>query len=107
MSDFIITRQPKRGNVVGTENTSSAQINPATEETAQAILAASGGASYSTRYDEGATYTYIGSAVAGSSEASAVWQIKRMTNSNYTIVFADGDTLFNNIWANRASLSYS
>lgn len=62
---------------------------------------------YAARVDEGATYTYIGEAEVGASVASAVWRIKRMTNSDYTLLWADGDAAFDNIWNNRASLSYS
>jgi hypothetical protein len=59
------------------------------------------------RYDEGATYTYIGEAVAGTAEAASSWRIKRLTNADNTIIWADGNINFDNIWANRASLSYS
>lgn len=64
-------------------------------------------ASYSLRYDEGATYTYIGNAEAGSATSSAVWQIKRLTNADNTILFADGTTSFDNVWDDRLSLTYS
>lgn len=55
------------------------------------------------------TITYIGKAIAGSSLASAVWQIKRMTDTSgdLSIEFADGDTNFNNIWNSREALTYS
>jgi hypothetical protein len=62
---------------------------------------------YSTRMDEGATYTYIGKASPGSAEGSAVWQIARLTNANTTIVYANGSSSFDQIWTNRAILSYS
>ena len=63
--------------------------------------------SYTLRYDEGATYTYVGEAETGTATASALWRIKRLTNADNTVVWADGDASFNNIWDNRASLSYS
>lgn len=55
------------------------------------------------------TVTYFGYAAVGSANSSAVWKIKRMTVSLKitTVVYADGDTNFDNIWDNRASLSYS
>lgn len=55
------------------------------------------------------TITYVGKAVAGSSLASAVWQIKQITDTSgdLSIQFADGDSNFNNVWNNRESLSYS
>jgi len=59
------------------------------------------------RLDEGATYTYIGKADPGSSTASALWQIQRMTNADNTILFANGNANFNNIWNNRGSLTYT
>lgn len=64
-------------------------------------------ASYALRYDEGATYTYIGNALPGSADASAVWQIKRLTNADNTIIWADGDSDFDNVWNDRLSLTYS
>lgn len=63
--------------------------------------------SYALRYDEGATYTYVGEAVTGTATASAIWRVKRLTNADNTVVWADGDASFDNIWDNRASLSYS
>lgn len=58
-----------------------------------------------------ANTTYIGKVKFGSSTAtsSAIWSIKRVTISGAvtTINFADGDTNYDNIWDNRASLSYS
>lgn len=62
---------------------------------------------YALRYDEGATYTYIASALPGSSDAAAVWQIKRLTNTDNTIIWADGDGNFDNVWNDRASLTYA
>lgn len=59
------------------------------------------------RLDEGATYTYIGEAQPGALTSAASWRIKRMTNSDSTIVWADGNNSFDNIWDNRASLTYS
>lgn len=59
------------------------------------------------RIDEGATYTYIGKAQWGTPTSSALWRIIRITNASGDMDAADGDDLFNNIWDNRASLSYS
>lgn len=53
---------------------------------------------------------YRGRALPGSSEASAVWRVERITiaaDGDVDIVFADGNDNFDNIWTNRASLSYS
>ena len=54
---------------------------------------------------------YVGYAEPGSADASAVWQIQKLVydsnNKISTVRYADGDLKFNNIWDNRASLSYS
>lgn len=74
------------------------------------LKVASTSVTYTTRVDEAsATTTYIGKAVVGSSEASSAWQIQRITVSGTvsTFTYADGDENFNNVWNNRASLSYS
>lgn len=63
--------------------------------------------SYALRMDEGATYTYIGEAETGTATSAAEWRIKRLTNADNTIVWADGNSSFDNIWDNRASLTYS
>jgi hypothetical protein len=75
------------GKVIGTVSTSSGE--------------------YSIRIDEGATYTYFGFANPGSAEGDAVWKIKRLTNASDTIVFADGNSSFDNVWANRVALTYT
>lgn len=53
--------------------------------------------------------TYIGFAKLGSGTDEAKWQIFRInkTGSVTLIQYADGDVRFNNIWDNRASLSYT
>lgn len=73
-------------------------------------IVASTSATYATRYDEVSdTVAYVGKALPGTSSASATWQIKRITLSGADITeeYADGDDSFDNIWDNRASLSYS
>lgn len=55
------------------------------------------------------TVMYVGKADIGSSQASAVWQIKKVSVSGTvtTTTYADGNGSYDNIWNNRASLSYS
>jgi hypothetical protein len=59
--------------------------------------------------DAGSGVTYVGNAPAGSATSAAVWQIKKIVelNGDITITWADGDALFDNVYDNRASLSYS
>lgn len=53
--------------------------------------------------------TYIGKAFPGSATTDALWQIKRIVvNGTVTsITYAGGDDAFNQVWDDRASLSYS
>lgn len=64
--------------------------------------------SYTTRLDEGATYTYVGKAVAGTLGSAASWQIMRYPSADFSAgLFADGDASFDNIWDDHPTLSYS
>lgn len=59
--------------------------------------------------DASSTVTYVGEAAVASSEGSATWRIKKLetTGTVLKITWADGNNNFDNIWTNRASLSYS
>jgi hypothetical protein len=61
-------------------------------------------------YDVNGNLIYSGKAAIGSGKDAAAWQIRKLiyVDSVLTdIQYADGDQLFNNIWNNRAALSYS
>lgn len=61
-------------------------------------------------FDEvSSTLAYYGEAATGTSGATALWRIRRITTAGtvVTVEWADGDGQFNNIWNNRAALSYS
>lgn len=68
---------------------------------------------YATQLDQDAitpTVAYFGRAVPGSLTSAAVWQIKKLdfgVDGDVAVTWADGDADFNNVWDNRASLSYS
>lgn len=53
--------------------------------------------------------SYVGKAPIGTAASAASWQIMRLVESAgiTTITWADGDSAFNNVWNDRASLSYS
>jgi hypothetical protein len=55
------------------------------------------------------TVTYFGWALPGASTSSAKFRIKKMTISGSvtTLLKADGNDDFDNVWDNRASLTYS
>lgn len=53
--------------------------------------------------------TYVGYASPGTATSAASWQIKKLNTSGSvtTIYYASGSAAYNQIWDNRASLSYS
>jgi hypothetical protein len=68
------------------------------------------GRQFALRLDSvGGGVTYIGEASPSSAEGDAVWRIKRMdeTGPDLDIVWADGNASFDNVWTDRAGLSYS
>jgi hypothetical protein len=80
-----------------------------------AALAYEGGkvAEYTTEIDQDAstpTLAYVGRAFPGSAKSAAVWQIRKLTfgaDGDLGTTWADGNAAFDNIWDDRASLSYS
>ena len=82
---------------------------PATQPVSGTVVATP--PTYAKRYEQvSASVAFLGEAVAGSDESSAVWRIQKLAftiEGNVTTTFADGDGNFNNVWASRASLSYS
>lgn len=71
-------------------------------------------APYSIRFDyDGASppnLVYYGLAAIGSATSGTVWQIRKYAYSGSNMIsqlWADGDNYFNNIWDNRASLTYA
>ena len=53
--------------------------------------------------------TYVGEAAINVTEVDAFWKIKRLTTTGTVlkIEWADGNEEYDNIWNNRAALSYS
>ena len=61
-------------------------------------------------YDGSNNLEYLGKANIGSATSDSIWQIKKFiySGSNMTgILYADGNELFDNLWDDRTSLSYS
>ena len=62
-------------------------------------------------YDANGNVLYLGQAPPGAATSAAIWQIRRFTydaNGNMTAIWwADGNTVYDNIWDDRATLSYS
>jgi len=80
-------------------------------ETADGVSWSRAGTPTATRLDDTSTptTTYIGKAQIGSATSAAVWQIASLNTSSGLIkTWADGDSLFNNVWDNRATtITYS
>jgi len=56
------------------------------------------------------TLSYLGEANPGTATSAASWRIKKLVfdaAGDITVTYADGNSSFDNIWDNRASLSYS
>lgn len=84
--------------VIGTINISAAQSVIANPSDYKSIIDEASG-----------TVTYVGRAVGGTATSAASWQVSKYTLTGAVLAqtTADGDFLFNNIWDNRAALSYS
>lgn len=98
-----------RSTRVGIENAIEDRINPATEESVQDLVL-NDKKTQAFDYDVDGNIVYIGSANPGSSKASPVWKIKKITYSNgkpTDIAWASGSNQESFIWNNRASLIYS
>jgi hypothetical protein len=53
---------------------------------------------------------YRGEAAPGSATSAAVWRIRKLTfgpGDDVTITWADGNSSFDNVWDNRAALTYT
>lgn len=83
-------------------------LNPATEEKQDVLIG-----NYAILLDDISTsgVTYVGKAIIGSSQASAVWQIRKLdesgTPTTLSITWADGNSNFDNVWSDRLTESYS
>lgn len=53
-----------------------------------------------------ANVIYVGFAVPGGLNASAVWRIMSVNTSTNEVTWADGDDSYDNVWNDRASLTY-
>ena len=84
-------------------------INVGTEENQEELI--NNSKPYTTLIDDYTTTnkTYIGKAIASSSESSAVWQIKCLdeTGTFLKTQFAGGVSTFTKTWGDRTTYTYS
>lgn len=61
------------------------------------------------RFDDSANpILYLGEAAPGTTDSQALWRIQRITTgAGVTIEWADGNDYFDNVWDDRAALSYA
>ena len=76
-----------------------------TETTLQTI--SFGGFKFTLRLDTVGSIDYVGEASIGTATSAASWRIKRVDSTTGIIIQWAGTGVFNQIWDNRASLSYS
>lgn len=96
----------------GVLDTTDTRIDPATEDTLAQLLIEMqiNNGAYAQRTDDTGTGTiYRGWTVPGTAPSAGAWRITRIveTSGDFVMTFADGNNNFDNIWDNRASLSYS
>lgn len=95
----------------GTSGAAGTNVSVTNFPATQQIAGDVGSVVFAKRYEQvDNTLAYLGDAAIGSNEGSSVWRIQKLdftAEGNVTITFADGNDNFDNIWSNRASLSYS
>lgn len=66
------------------------------------------GASHALAFDTTSTPStcYLGYAAIGSATSAAVWHIYKVDTTTGLQTFADSNNLFDNVWDDRASLTY-
>ena len=62
---------------------------------------------YKVLFDDTGDYTYIGNAVPGTLTSATLWQIRRITSADGSVMWADGDIKFDNEWDERTGYGYS
>lgn len=100
-----------RASKIQLTDSNDLEINPATEEKQDDIISALWWSStLDLLLDDTTTAnnTYIWEATIWSATSSAVWRIKKLDETSWLLLWwADSDANFDNIWDDRASLSYS
>jgi hypothetical protein len=91
---------------LGTVTTNISNLTDRVEELEMATALA-------TKYDQDAdppTVSYLGQALPGTLGATAAWRIQKLVfggDGDVVVTWADGNSNFDNVWDNRASLTYT
>ena len=95
----------------GTSGAAGTNVNVTNFPSTQQVAGNVGSVVFSKRYEQvDSTLAYLGDAAIGTSEGASAWRIQKLdftAEGNVNVTFADGDDNFDNVWTNRASLSYS
>lgn len=84
---------------------SALPASASTETTLQTI--SFGGFKFAIRIATVGDIDYIGEAAIGTATSAASWRIKKIDSSSGTVITYAGTGVFDQIWDNRASLTYS
>ncbi len=76
-----------------------------TESTLQTI--SFGGYKFALRLDTDGSIDYVGEAAIGTATSAPLWRVKKIDSTNGVVVQWAGTGVFNQVWDNRASLTYS
>ncbi len=91
-------------------NTSLPVTGPLTDAQLRASPVNTSPAEYTKRFDKvDEIVSYFGEASPGSDSSSASWKIKKISvqaSGDLEILYADGNANFDNVWDNRAFLTY-
>lgn len=109
---FWQATQPVSGSVTANAGTNLNTSALALESTLTSLLLeiqVLNGAIAQQTDDTGTGTIYQGWAAPGTATSAASWRIRKVveTSSDFSMTMADGNSNFDNIWDNRASLSYS
>lgn len=74
----------------------------------QTLAAVTSLPTYATRVDEvSSSISYVGKAATGADTSLPLWQIQKIdTSSGLVLTWADGDSKFDNVWDDRAGLTF-
>jgi hypothetical protein len=106
-TDLLVQAVPSEGASGDVDVTlDSSSSNPVYVASA-GTLSVSSAAATNLLVDDTGTYTYLGKAAPGTATSASSWQVSRVTNATGDTSFGNNSVDFDQIWDNRASLTYA